>query len=192
MDNSSSKPRSKRIFIALKPTLSSKFLACYKSIRSNLGEEHMKWVSNKNIHLTIKFLGDTPEFYFNSIVNSIKIASRELHEFNFTLQGVGYFGKPTPKVLWVGAGKNIALNTFRTNLDNSLSDLGFEKEKKDFTPHITLCRLKRIVSSSLLNNTIDTYKHTHFQDVSIKEIFLMESVLTPARPIYKTIKAIKL
>lgn len=192
MDNSSSKQHTKRIFIAIKPTLSPLLIDCYKSLKDKLGEDGINWVPTENMHLTIKFLGDTPEFYFNSIVNSIKVASSAFEEFKLTFKGAGYFGKPDPKVLWIGINENSALNSFQEKLDENLFNLGFEKEKKNFSPHLTICRIKRTISSSLIKEIVFPYEHVHFQEKIIKDILLIESVLRPTGPIYKTIKTISL
>lgn len=112
------------------------------TIPKNSGK--VKWVRPTNIHLTLQFLGPTPERSLEPINSALdKIASGHT-SFNLSLTGIGCFPKPSrPRVLWLGLGKDIdLLINLVQSLEPELADLGFPSEERNFVPHITLARIK--------------------------------------------------
>ena len=146
----------------------------------------IKIVKLENMHLTLKFLGEITEKQIQEIqeiLHKIKFS-----RFKFRLYGVGVFPNPNrPRVLWLGItdGKQ-NLSILANQVDHLLQKVGFQSEKRDFTPHLTIARIKNGVSISL-KELISTYKYMDFGVISVSSIKLKRSSLTPEGPIYTTI-----
>ncbi len=182
--------RDLRLFIALTLT---------DTIRSNLGQiiklcvsmpDKIKWVEEHNLHLTLKFLGSTPSNMIQPICTAIANAMNNRTQFIYELQGLACFPNLVrPRVLFAGASQGMKeLQIIANHLEDILLPLGFEKEKRDFKPHITLGRFKTnrgkpILSDQLLK-FIGSHKNTTFGSFTVENIILMKSTLTPDGPIY--------
>lgn len=179
----------KRIFIAFKLSADEKLLDAFFDIKEKLDEEKIKWVDEKNIHLTIKFIGDVPEHKIPEIINAVEKATSNTKPFEIQLSGMGFFGKPmNPKVIWVGMQKNNNLTILHEKLEIALENIGIAKEKRNFNPHITLGRIKFVTNFYDFMDAISSYKDVDFQIQVLNKLTLFESKLTPKGPIYKPIK----
>ena len=153
-----------------------------------LNQLHMriKIVKLENIHLTLKFLGEITEKKIQEIqeiLNPIKFSS-----FKFKLYSVGVFPNLNrPRVIWLGItnGKK-DLSILAKQVDHLLQKVGFQSEKRDFTPHLTIARVKNSLGVSL-KELINNYKHMDFGIIPVSSIKLKRSSLTPEGPIYTTI-----
>jgi RNA 2',3'-cyclic 3'-phosphodiesterase len=191
MDSSRAKPLKKRLFIAIKPSLTPALLDIYSTLKKNLGIQGINWVSPENFHITIKFLGETPELYINFIVSAIKSSVNHISPFNISLKSVGYFGKSQPKVLWVGIKPDYNLESIYNQLEQNLYNLGIEKENRKFSPHLTLCRIKTKIELNKLKEIIRPYEQIPFQTETINRILIFESNLNQSSVEYNVVKAIK-
>lgn len=107
-----------------------------------------RWVPAENIHVTLKFLGNISPARVNDIVDVVKELSREFEPFELEIGGIGAFPNlKRPRVLWIGLGGDIdRLQTLQGSLEERLARLGFTKESRGFTPHLTLARLRENMS----------------------------------------------
>lgn len=138
----------------------------------------IRWVKEKNIHITLRFLGETKEDIIDEIEEIIKNASKGCASFNIELVGTGYFPSARrAKVIWIGIedGKEELLKIFE-ELECRIVNLGFKKERP-FHPHLTIGRVK----GPRPLNLPDFEKHLF----TAKEITLYKSTLTPSGPIYE-------
>lgn len=112
--------------------------------------EDARWLSKDNIHLTLKFLGSTPEESIDTIQSAIDNGIAGFRKFYFSLGELGGFPSANrARVLWVGVHHGAKkLVTLSHAVDEALAPLGFEPEKKPFKPHITLARIKTPTSIS--------------------------------------------
>lgn len=106
--------------------------------------DFVRWVPAENIHVTLKFLGNISPTRVDGIVNVIKELSREFEPFKLEISGIGAFPNlKRPRVLWVGLGGDIdRLQALQASLEEKLVRLGFAREPRTFTPHLTLARLR--------------------------------------------------
>ena len=104
----------------------------------------VNWVRNDNIHLTLKFIGDTPEDDVDQIGHTIKDITGSTQSMQFKISGTGCFPKKErPRILWLGIdGDLIPLQTLVTKINEELDILGYPKEEKNYIPHLTLARIK--------------------------------------------------
>jgi RNA 2',3'-cyclic 3'-phosphodiesterase len=102
------------------------------------------WVGRHNFHLTLKFLGGVDCDRLDAIVAALTRAAAAGRPFDLRVGGLGAFPSPTrPRVLWVGIDDGAAEAVrLATRVDDALADLGFERESRAFSPHVTLGRVR--------------------------------------------------
>ena len=150
----------------------------------------------ENFHLTLKFLGWCQEKKIDEIEETIKKAIAGIEHFWFKPSQIGYFLKES-LILWVGAeapafvettaGKQEGLVKLVNQLEEELSKIGFEKEKREFAAHITLGKKRRATPFKKWERIAEEAKnkfHPKFSGFQVKQIVLMESTLTAQGSIY--------
>jgi 2'-5' RNA ligase len=98
-----------------------------------------RWVNPASMHITLKFIGEQPEFAVEAIMAALKLAEASAPELHFA--GYGFF--PTAKsarVFWVGIHAGLQLNALAAAIDEKMPPLGIPKEGREFSPHLTLAR----------------------------------------------------
>ena len=153
----------------------------------------LKMVEPKNVHLTLKFLGNTEEEIVPDLEAVMRRSVEGVSSFEVNLHGVGVFPNENYiTVIWVGMEKEQELASIAGKLDELLQPLGHKKERRPFSPHITVARVKRIKDRDALITTLKRYKETDFGMMKVDSIKLKKSVLTPKGPIYTTLKEVEL
>jgi len=153
----------------------------------------LKLVETKNIHATLKFLGDTEETIVDEIEKIITNAVKEIKSFNIQLKGTGVFPNQNYiKVIWVGIEHVEPIAVIANDLDEKLSKLGFKREERKFSPHLTIARVKTSRNKDKLLQTIEKYRDMEFTDMKVDSIKLKKSDLTPKGPIYTTLREVKI
>lgn len=171
-----------RLFIAINLTNRNKTLIKnkVKLIKNNV-EEKVKWVKMENWHITIKFLGDVNKNQLSAIKNKIK-EIKDFNEFYFQINKLDAFPNISyPKVIYLGVdqGKN-KLIEINEEIEKKLFELNFEKEQRDFTPHITIGRSKDYTNINKLSNSLSEFnKQNYFINIysKVENISLMKSEL---------------
>ena len=180
-----------RGFIAIDIDASPKLIAFEKEI-SQTGAD-VKLVQPENIHITIKFLGDTNESHTNAIEQAMRASVQQVKPFSITLKGTGVFpNQKYIKVLWIGLTNTTAIETIAKAIDVSLAPLGFPKEQRGFSAHLTVGRLKTARNKDQLLKVIEHYDKEEFSVQEIRSIVLKKSQLTPQGPIYSTLREVHL
>lgn len=149
----------------------------------------IKAVELKNIHLTIKFLGNIPEVKVDSIYEAMR--QLDLKPFKLGLQGVGVFpNERRARVIWIGVkeGANETVRIFN-ELEVRLAKLGFPREKKGFTPHFTIGRVKGRVN---LTDFLHKWKNIELGCITVKHLRLKKSILKATGPIYETLREVSI
>lgn len=146
-----------------------------------------KWVGPQNLHLTLKFLGDTPEEKIKDIKEVLCKIAGETGGCEVNFAGLGVFPKlDFPRVIWVGIEKGKE-NLIRLAgiIEERLSKLGFPEEKRTFSAHLTLGRVRSPKNKDRLKKIIE--ERTNFKAknlMNVNKIILFRSQLTPQGPIY--------
>ncbi|HCU20818.1 MAG: 2'-5' RNA ligase [Bacteroidetes bacterium GWE2_41_25] len=176
----------KRIFIAVKVEPDKSLLAMLSTFKQALRNDVIKWTDNANIHITLLFLGDTPEKRVKEIGSVLQQQCRGSGEFELVIRGSGVFKSPKdPRVIWAGIGPSEKMNKLHKILSQKLRETGTELEERSFNPHLTLGRVKKINDPAILKVLLDEFREKEIQRVRISEIILYESILRPEGPIYK-------
>ena len=152
----------------------------------------LKLVEPENIHITLKFLGDTEEELVEGIITAMQTAIEGIQPFTLKFVGMGAFPNPNYiKVIWVGMENVDNFVTIAKRLDTELKPLGFKPEKRGFSPHLTVARVKSRRGKDDLQKLLSQYKTHEFGKVHVDNIRLKKSELTPKGPIYSTVKELK-
>jgi 2'-5' RNA ligase len=180
-----------RAFIAVDIPVSQKVIEVINELKKI--QLNAKIVETENLHLTLKFLGDTDEDLIDKIGEIISDVIIDIPSFEITLKKMGVFpNQKYIKVVWIGVENTEFLKKIAEKIDPKLGDLGFEKERRSFSAHLTIARVKSPKNKEKLLGLLDKYQETDFQILKVNKIFLKKSVLTPEGPIYTNLKEIDL
>jgi 2'-5' RNA ligase len=179
-----------RAFIAIE--LPSQIKATLSQFQDNLRTSKnasVKWVGPEGIHLTLKFLGNVDEAEIPALTKALSEAVRGVATFCLELGNPGAFPNPqAPRVVWVGVGGEIELlRALHNNIDLVLTPLGFPPEKRAFSPHLTLGRVREEASPGerrRLGENIASLKTEAKLSFKVESLSLMRSKLTREGALY--------
>ncbi len=156
--------------------------------------DNVKWVPAKNIHLTVKFLGDTRDKLIPDIATAINEASAPYQPFKTTLDKIGAFPNLNrPRVIWVGGSVPIEDAThLAKEIDHRMTELGFEPESRPFKPHLTLGRVRqvrRVRQGRRVDELADYLQAFELNPIPLllDRVVLFQSTLTPQGAIYESL-----
>lgn len=153
----------------------------------------LKVVSTEHLHLTLKFLGDTEEGLVPEIVSAMREAAAGVAPFPIEVRGTGAFPNLSrPSVLWVGLRGAEPLARMAKILDQHLAALGFEPERRPWSPHVTLARVRGGRRMDAVQGLLRSHETEGFGEARVDEIRLKKSVLQPGGPEYTTVEAVRL
>jgi 2'-5' RNA ligase len=152
----------------------------------NLHGAAIKWVRPENIHLTLKFLGDSDTAQTARIVGAMTSAARDCPGVSLTAKDIGVFPDlKRARVIWAGVkGQLEILLNLQRNLEDYLAELGFPKERRNFSAHLTLGRVKGRIAPTRLQTAIDGLKGFESEPFKVDRIVLFKSELRPAGAVY--------
>jgi 2'-5' RNA ligase len=166
------------------------------------------WVNPGNMHLTLKFLGETDPDRIPGIQNKLTEALAPFSPFRLSLDSAGVFPNTKhPRVLWVGLkDEEGTLETLQTAIEKALESAGFPREQRSFSPHLTLARIKSPLGirspkgikspkgKKKLKDELDAVNQEGIDPhpFDVGEIKLYESQLTPKGSIYTVLANFKL
>jgi len=174
-----------RLFIALPlpPEVETELGRLLDLLRP-IGPE-VKWVPAKNIHLTVKFLGDTEEKLVEKIASAIDQVAPAYQPFESVIDRVGGFPNlRRPRVIWVGGSEPIEdAVKMAHDVDLRMRQLRFEKEKRAFKAHLTLGRVRQGRRVEDLAAYLESFKLPPIP-LKLDRLVLFKSTLTPGGAIY--------
>ena len=167
-----------------------------KQLRKQLGHEPqgIKWVVPGNIHLTLKFLGDIDYTAVGEIYTAVSCAVEGMKAFDISIGGLGCFpaGKPA-RVLWAGlAEKSAPLLQLQNEIDFELAQIGFTPDRRGFSCHFTLARIRQLQLGRDIQQVIDDCPGGETICQNIAEITIFQSELTRGGPIYTPMQHVPL
>jgi RNA 2',3'-cyclic 3'-phosphodiesterase len=147
-------------------------------LREAVPEARASWIREENLHLTIRFLGDTPVTKVEALSQAIQRAAHQVSAFELVIGGCGTFpSRGQPRVLWIGIEDP---TNNQTNLQRALEDegekAGFPREARPFHPHLTVGRLRQPLGARRLGQL---HQDIGFDPVSvnISDVCLIRSEL---------------
>jgi 2'-5' RNA ligase len=157
----------------------------------------VKWVDPYSIHLTLKFLGSIAVDRISEITRAMEEAIQGISPFRLEVKDLGVFPNlRRVQVAWVGiSGEVDKLSQLQQHLESNLARLGFAPERRPFTPHLTLARLRNQASldeRQSFGQLIATTKFEAVYTIKVDAINLMRSQLTREGAIYSRISSVGL
>jgi 2'-5' RNA ligase len=164
-----------------------------ESIRRQIGdlqnglrrvEAHVSWVKVENIHLTLKFLGSISPARLAKVCEAVERVTRSRSPFDVEVSGAGCFpSRRNPRILWAGITISAELTDLHAALESELAKLGFERESRKFSPHLTIGRLRSTNGSNSLadaiaKNSLGSYIFSN------RQVVVMRSDLHPSGSVY--------
>ncbi len=164
----------------------------YEKLKYEIQKEECifgKWVESSNLHITLKFLGNTDEEVLEKI--KLELNNHKINSFEATFKSLGCFpNENNPRVLFInGFGNFVPLKNF---VEKTCEKYSFQRENQDFIPHLTLLRIKKLKRKNKFLSLLRKYKDKEFFKVKITSFQLFQSILTSQGPIYKVLSEYKL
>jgi 2'-5' RNA ligase len=148
----------------------------------------LKIVRPELMHITLKFLGDTDENLIDEVLARISRATEGVEPFRIHLHGMGAFPSMSNiRIVWVGIDNGKPLQAIAAKLDESMNDLGFDRDRKGFVPHLTLARTRSGRNIANVQEILRTKAASDYGEYTIDRILLKKSVLGPHGPTYSTV-----
>ncbi|KPK91426.1 hypothetical protein AMJ80_07330 [bacterium SM23_31] len=141
----------------------------------------VRWIKSQNIHLTLKFIGEIPESLVNQVIKDIFEGPSLGKKFKITIGGTGVFPNiRRPRIFWVGitSGQD-ETGKLANCLEERLVHLNISKEKRPFSPHLTIGRFRESYRIKNLENFISS-EILHAGSFAVDGVKLMKSVLKPS------------
>ncbi|HXF41640.1 MAG TPA: RNA 2',3'-cyclic phosphodiesterase [Blastocatellia bacterium] len=173
-----------------------------QSIKDRIGElqnelrktgASVSWTKTSNVHLTLKFLGGVPASRIADVSQAVERAARGISPFEIEVAGTGCFPSVrSARVLWVGLSSGPdAMKQLYSNIESELEREGFPREKRKFSPHLTIARIRvpgtgAPVAEQLIALGFEPERFT------ATEVIVMRSDLKPTGAIYTPQAAVRL
>jgi RNA 2',3'-cyclic 3'-phosphodiesterase len=167
------------------------------AVRRNLAElilefraiaPQVKWVRAENLHVTLKFIGEVAD----TRLETIRAALGEVRsESSVTLEfrGLGFFpNEKHPRVLWAGIEASANLSVLAAEIESATEKLGIERERRPFSPHLTLARFESPKLSDPFRSAIAENAAREFGSLRTNQFHLIESKLKPSGAEYTTLQ----
>jgi 2'-5' RNA ligase len=152
----------------------------------DLSDKQVKWIHPEQIHLTLKFLGDVKDTALTDVCDVVKRTASEYDPFDFEVKGVGVFGRPA-RVVWAGISDCPPLKKMQADMEDLFAEIGWPKENRLFSGHLTLCRVKNASAGRKLADGIAPYAKEALGQIPVTEVVLYQSRLSSAGPSYTAI-----
>ncbi len=182
----------KRTFIGIKVQFNEALREVFNSLKHELADERIKWVSPQNLHVTLHFLGETTEEQLVKVLKLISNKTSDFSGFTLKLNGLSFFRRQSsPSAVFFNLTEVDELVELVKNIKLGLSKLGFSVGQK-FKPHLTLGRINYLRDRSAFYDLMEDFAETGCQLIKVDNIILYESILKPEGPVYKPVKVFPL
>ena len=183
----------RRLFVALPlPGVVKAELISLIDAARKTAPRSVRWVRPEQLHVTLKFLGDVETEQQEALTTAMQSMCKET-SFRFTLQGVDAFpNRRQPRVIWTGiqSGRDQVAHLAGL-IETAACEAGFEPERRRFSPHVTLARVKQPGDFEALWNQVDAVPFGS-QEVDAVDVRLIHSTLTPQGAVYRDVESFQL
>lgn len=188
-----------RTFIAIEldDELKTNLRLLQDRLRDQMAPRSVRWVRPDGIHLTLKFLGDTPSAKIEEVERALARAAARAGPFTLTVGGVGCFPNTRrPRVVWVGIQEVTgSLARLRNAIEAEVAPLGFPTENRPFHPHLTLGRVQRYASPSEvreIGQVVAASALGTIDEMDVTSVLFIKSDLRPSGAVYTTLSEARL
>jgi 2'-5' RNA ligase len=181
-----------RLFVAVFPPLEVREVMSDSASRLRVAGD-ARWVRPENIHLTLKFLGETSEGKAEETAGSLERVAERHAPLELAPSGFGGFPRmEKARVIWIGANGDVgSLRDLAEDIESTLESLGFERGKRPFSPHFTLGRARRRPVEIEVEREAGT-REAEIPAFEAKEIHLVKSETKKEGAIYTPLKTFRL
>lgn len=146
----------------------------------------VKWSSPENLHLTLRFLGDVKENDLEELFEAIRLGVEGLEPFALEINGLGAFPNwRHPRVVWAGGGEGSdEAILLAERVEEACADLGYERERRPFRPHLTLGRVKLPADADGLEEAARDLDGKRYGYIDVDEVVVFMSTLRRTGPVY--------
>jgi 2'-5' RNA ligase len=179
-----------RTFIAidLSPEIYQRLEEVIGQLKSRLAGVPVRWVGVKNIHLTLKFLGEVSQGNLEAIKDVLRKEASQHQSFGFSVAELGAFPSiRRPRVIWVGVNAPHELSALQRGIETELQRLGYPREERGFSPHLTLGRVSRECTSEdakQIGAVLESYNPGLLGEKPVQAVRLYRSDLQPGGAVY--------
>jgi len=156
----------------------------------------LKWVSTDKMHLTIKFIGEIQKNKIDQVKDILTNSLEDHASFEIGIQHLGTYPHiKNPRVIWLGITEGAPLIEIHNQLDEALEKVAIKADRREYTPHLTLARVRRDAERDIVNEISDTlsqFKVDSLGTITISDITLYESKLSSAGPEYTPLHVVSL
>ena len=182
----------KRLFLAIPiQTSNNGFAPLLDSLRRSLSHEKMiNWVRPTNIHLTLKFIGETPPQDEPKIIDAVSKVLENQKSFTMDFNRTGIFGaRYAPRVLWLGMQQTPQeLLDLEESVLTAFDNIGYQRDRQNFVPHLTLGRIKDLCEKQYFQKVVQAIEQKSYIHQEVNEVILFQSILRPDGAVYKVVK----
>lgn len=189
-----------RTFIAIEmpPEIQATLVVVQEALRRVRGaRDCVKWVRPDIIHVTLHFLGDVPAARLAAVGDAVARACEGTPAFTLRLAEAGaYPHTRRPRVVWVGLGGQLDLLIhLQKSVERELAELGFPPEDREFSPHLTLGRVRQNADPEAvraLGEAVAGLRIAETQPFRVEAVRVMRSDLRPDGPVYTPLRIVPL
>ena len=179
-----------RTFIAadIPPIIQKSITQQVNNLRNVLGNTSVRWVPVQNIHITLKFLGDTSKASMDELTRILHMEADAHADFDIHINGLRSF--PSPKrahVLYIGIQDSAELEALQRGIETACARIGFEPETRRFSPHLTIGRVRQRISTSNLQKIYEILRDVKIDSLGIARVdsvHLYSSERKPSGAVY--------
>ncbi len=195
---SSNRPEQLRLLVAV--TLPAEAHEALAGVIAKLRAAELRgvrMVAPEGVHITLKFLGNVDASRVPALSDALDAAAGGVAPFELALEGVDAFpGAGPPRVLWAGVtGETEELAELARNVDEACADLGFPRERRAFSPHLTIARLRDTAGAEDRRRAAEALAAAGLDRSAgfrVDGLHLVKSTLTPSGAVYELLHTARL
>jgi RNA 2',3'-cyclic 3'-phosphodiesterase len=157
-------------------------------LRQSLGDDLVRWIPTQNMHLTLKFLGNIAASHVEFLKQLVTQTADSHSQFDLQISGIGSFpNSKRARILWAGIYAPAELPSLQKNLEAGTTRLGYEKEERPFSPHLTLGRVRQNIDQAgqqKIRTILDTIQLGNIGSARVDSIHLYKSELQTSGSVY--------
>lgn len=154
----------------------------------------VSWARPEGIHLTLKFLGEVDPDRIAGIASKAEACIKAIRPFTIGVKGCGGFPNArNPRVIWIGVeNPGGLLKDLQVRLEQGMEEMGFAREGRGYTPHLTIGRLRPGKGKGGVAQALEAMKDCDLGSMEVREVCLFRSLLKPTGAEYSKLKVIQL
>jgi RNA 2',3'-cyclic 3'-phosphodiesterase len=156
----------------------------------------VRWVVSRNIHLTLKFLGDVSPVNLEQLAEALKVEVSKHEPFDLSAGGIGAFPNTRQaRVIWIGLEAQSGAATLQHCVEGVASRLGYPPEERPFSPHLTIGRVGQTGSAAELKSirtALEACQVGALGTVKVETVHIFKSDLQPAGSVYTPLYSLPL